>query len=63
FSESILARIHFLVYTDPTSHVDYDLKEIESRIIEAARTWQDDLRDALIERYGEEQGNMLFNRY
>jgi glutamate dehydrogenase len=63
FSESVLARLHFLVYTDPTSHAEYDVKDIEARIIEAARSWQDNLRDALVERSGEERGNALFDIY
>ncbi len=63
FSESILARIHYVVHTDPTNHVDYDVNEVEARIIEAARSWQDNLRDTLTERYGEEKGNVLLRNY
>jgi glutamate dehydrogenase len=63
FSESVLARLHFLVYTDPASHAEYDVKHIEAQIIEAARSWQDNLRDALVERNGEERGNALFDSY
>ncbi|MFQ5994668.1 MAG: NAD-glutamate dehydrogenase [Acidiferrobacterales bacterium] len=62
-SESVLARVHLMVYTDPNSRVDYDVKDIERRLIEAARSWQDNLRDALTERCGEERGNTLFNSY
>ncbi|MFQ5761164.1 MAG: NAD-glutamate dehydrogenase domain-containing protein, partial [Acidiferrobacterales bacterium] len=63
FSESVLARIHYVVHTDPTNRIDYDVKEIEARIIEAARSWQDNLRDTLTERYGEEKGNVLLRNY
>ena len=63
FSESVLARLHFLVYTDPAGQAEYDVKDIEGQIIEAARTWQDNLREALIERNGEEKGIALFHIY
>ncbi|MFX8215133.1 hypothetical protein ABTL18_20060, partial [Acinetobacter baumannii] len=33
------------------------------RIVQAARRWQDDLADALLERGGEERGNRLLRRY
>ncbi len=63
FSESVLARLHFVIYTDPATRIDCDLKDIEAQIIEAARSWQDNLRNALVERYGEERGTTLYNIY
>lgn len=63
FVESVLARIYFIIRTPPGSLPTYDLKEIEARLIEATRSWQDDLRDALIEKFGEERGNALFHHY
>src|SRR5664280_935295 len=62
-SESILARLHFLVYTDPDTVPAYDVADIESRLAEAAQSWTDDLRVALCERSGEERGLALFKRY
>ena len=41
----------------------YDVADIESRLAEAARSWTDDLRPALCERFGEERGLALFKRY
>ncbi len=63
FTESVLARIHFVVHTDPTKELSYDARKIEARIVEAARSWQDNLRDALVERFGEERGLALFHKY
>ncbi len=63
FSESVLARIHFVVHTDPAREPSFDVREIEARIVDAARSWQDNLRDALIERCGEERGIALFHKY
>ena len=39
---------------------DYDVREIEARLVEATRSWADDLLDALVEQLGEEQGTELF---
>ncbi|NIW04256.1 MAG: NAD-glutamate dehydrogenase [Gammaproteobacteria bacterium] len=63
FSESVLARIQYLIYTHRGSAPKYDEEEVQARITEAARSWADNLRDALYEQYGEERGNYLFGRY
>lgn len=63
FSESILARIHFIIRTNPEENVHWDFKEIERKLIEVARLWTDDLQHFLSETYGEEQGNQLYARY
>jgi glutamate dehydrogenase len=62
-SESVLVRLHYLVYTDPSRLRDFDADEIEARIVAATRSWADDLREALIEEHGEERGGALFRRY
>jgi glutamate dehydrogenase len=62
-SESLLARVHFIVHTPDGVPSDFDVSEIESRMVIATRAWGDDLRDALIEEHGEEQGLRTFRRY
>ncbi len=62
-SESVLARLHFTIYTPPDGVPEYDVGEIEARLVEATRSWKDGLYDALIERCGEERGVELFHRY
>lgn len=62
-SESMLARIHITVRTQPGNVPEVDVAELEDRIVQAARRWQDDLADALLERGGEERGNRLLRRY
>ena len=62
-SESMLARIHITVRTQPGDVPDVDVTELEARIVQAARRWQDDLSDALLARGGEERGNRLLRRY
>ncbi len=39
------------------------MAEIEARLVQATRAWTDDLRAALIEEHGEEQGASMFRRY
>jgi len=62
-SESILARIHFIIRTDAGSHIDYDVKGIEQKIIEALADWKDDLKQELVNYHGEARANALFNSY
>lgn len=63
FSESVMARIHFMVRIDPEKPVDFDFKAIESQLIEVGRSWQDDLYELLLAAKGEEKANELFNKY
>lgn len=63
FSESTLGRVHYLIRTDAKKPLHYDTKEIEKKLIEVCRSWPDDLRQNLIEYYGEEKGNQLANKY
>lgn len=62
-SESMLARIHITVRTQPGKVPDVDVNELEARIVEATRRWQDDLADALREQLGEERGTRALRRY
>jgi glutamate dehydrogenase len=62
-SESVLARLHFIVYVDPAKAPEYDVGEIEERLSETTRSWADNLYEALIEGVGEELGNELFHKY
>ncbi len=63
FPESVLARIHFIVKVDPKNCPEYDIKEIEKKLIEIGRSWTDDLQHHLYDAYGEEQANALFAHY
>ncbi len=62
-SDDVLSRLHFIVETQPGQIPDYDPKEIEARLTEAARSWGDRLKRALIEAEGEEAGLQRFARY
>jgi glutamate dehydrogenase len=62
-SESVLARIYITVRTPPGSNPEYDVRELEARVTQTARRWQDDLQRVLVERCGEERGNRLHRCY
>ena len=62
-SESRLARVHYIIRCAEGPPGDYDVATIEARLVQAVRAWTDDLRDALLEEHGEEEGNKLFRRY
>ncbi|MCG9738980.1 NAD-glutamate dehydrogenase [Shewanella insulae] len=62
FSESTLARTHYIVKVD-NNITDVDVAAIENNLIEAARSWEDKLNTALITAQGEESGNRLVKRY
>ncbi len=62
-SESMLARILITVRTTPGTVPAFDLRELEAQLAAAARRWEDDLRDALIEALGEARGSDLFHRF
>jgi glutamate dehydrogenase len=62
-SESILARIQFIVRTPEGIPSNIDPAELEARLAEAARSWTDRLYEALIDAHGEEEGNRLFRAY
>lgn len=63
FSASVLARIHFVVDTDPDFTPELKTRDIEKLVAETARSWTDNLRETLVEQYGEEQGNRYFHQY
>ena len=61
--DNVLARIHLTVRTTPGAIPAYNRREIETRLAAAARRWEDDLRDALVEAEGEARGLKLFKRW
>jgi glutamate dehydrogenase len=63
FSESVLARIMITVRTEPGRIPPFDVRELETKLALAARRWDDDLKDALIDAVGEARGNELQRRF
>src|SRR3989338_5826997 len=63
FTESVLARIHFLARTDSKTAPDVDFKELEKKLIEIGRTWRDELQTHLFSRFEEEKASELLHKY
>ena len=64
-SESMLARLHFVV-RPPKGEVmeaEIDVAEVERKLVEAARSWLDDFADATREEYGEARSVQLARTY
>ncbi|MHB1612832.1 MAG: NAD-glutamate dehydrogenase [Actinomycetes bacterium] len=65
-SESVLARLHFGIRwptgTD-TGLLDVDVEDLERRVAEATRFWEDDFTEALLDQMGEEEAVELGPRY
>ncbi|MEU4897554.1 NAD-glutamate dehydrogenase [Streptomyces sp. NPDC044780] len=66
-TESVLSRLHFVIRVQPGTELpdltDADVERIESRLIEAARSWADGFAEALVSEVGEERGAELLRRY
>lgn len=63
FSESVLARIHYMIRVNPAVATEYNTAELEQKLREIARTWEDDLAQYLRENNGEHSANKLISRY
>jgi glutamate dehydrogenase len=63
FGETDPARFHFTVHVPEGQIPDVSFAELEREVIAAARTWDDALSDALVEKHGEVQGHALARRY
>src|SRR6056297_2086212 len=61
--ESKLARMHLIIRPRADREVNFDVSDIESRIKEAIRSWDDELGEILIRKCGEEKGLELLRRF
>ncbi|HET7326157.1 MAG TPA: NAD-glutamate dehydrogenase [Nocardioidaceae bacterium] len=63
-SESVLARLHFVVRTKPGETVpEFDETELERRLADAARSWSDDFTQAVTDLMGEEEAARVTRAY
>src|SRR4029077_6754877 len=63
-SAAALGRILMRIRTRPGEMAAQpDLKELEKRLVQAMRGWEDDLYAALVERDGEQRANLLWKKY
>ena len=62
-SEAALARVHIIIKTTPGQIPEIDANALEQRLADAARSWGDHLREALVEERGEERGLAATRRF
>ncbi|MEE8084116.1 MAG: NAD-glutamate dehydrogenase, partial [Alphaproteobacteria bacterium] len=61
--DDALARVHFIVKTQPGNVRAYDREAVERDLATAARSWSEDMHDILVAAHGELEGVALFTRY
>ncbi|WP_137937219.1 NAD-glutamate dehydrogenase [Chitinivorax sp. B] len=62
-SESMLARIEFIIRVAPTAQISFNADALEQQVAQLCRRWEDNLGTALVEVSGEEQGTKLLKHY
>src|SRR5688572_381761 len=62
-TDAVLARIHITVRTTPGKVRQVDRRAIEAQLADAARRWEDDLRQALNDEEGEGRAAPLYKRF
>jgi glutamate dehydrogenase len=62
-SESRLARLQVIVRPRTDAKIKFDVRALEQKIVEAVRSWTDELRSILIEKHGEETGLRATERF
>src|SRR5579883_1545187 len=63
FSDSVLARIHFIIRVNPKNPIEYDVPSIENKLIAVSRSWSDELKTHLLASIGEAEGLKLYAKY
>jgi glutamate dehydrogenase len=63
-TESMLARVHFIVRTDPANPPgEIDADALAEQLADATRLWDDDFNLVLERKLGDEQTKVLYPRY
>lgn len=63
FSDSVLARIHFIIRVNPKLPIEYQVEKIENKLITVARSWTDELKTHLIAQFGEAEALRYYAKY
>jgi len=61
--ESLLAQLHVLVRPRPGESIHVNLADLEAKLAQIVRNWQDELREILVRRHGEDKGLRLASRF
>lgn len=62
-SESRLARLQVIVRPRPGAKISFDVAALEKKIVDAVRSWGDELKAILVEKHGEEIGLKAASRF
>ncbi|MCM2132042.1 NAD-glutamate dehydrogenase [Larsenimonas rhizosphaerae] len=62
-SESVLARVQLILRFNGDEPAAFDLRQLENKVIDLARSWRDELHNALVESMGEEKANRMMTLY
>jgi len=62
-SESMLARLQVIIRPKVDSEVRLDVDLLEQKIVDAVRSWTDELSSILVQKHGEEKGLALAARF
>ncbi len=62
-SESPLARLHVVVRPKSGPEIEPNVRILEQKIVEAVRSWTDELTEILIQKHGEETGLAWINKF
>jgi len=63
FSESILARVYYVIRVPVGSEPSYDIDDLERQVVEVTTTWLDGLRTALFKEVAESRATGLLSDY
>ncbi|MVW75495.1 NAD-glutamate dehydrogenase [Pseudomonas xionganensis] len=63
FSESVLARVQFILKVDPKNRVQIDPLRLEKEVVQACRSWKDDYSSLIVESLGEAQGTEVLSEF
>ena len=63
FSESLLARVQFILRVDPKNPLQIDLPRLEREVVQACRSWKDEFAGLMIEGLGEAQGMQVLTEF
>jgi glutamate dehydrogenase len=62
-SESVLARLHFMMRVHPSEGATFDVQRLEKQLSDATRAWTDELYESLHAHFGEARGQSLMHQY
>ena len=63
FYTPVLTRIHYIIRLDSKKRLHYKLQELEEKLIEIGKSWQDNFRETALLYFGALRGNQMIERY